>query len=550
MGSDDDDFSDLTDISDDEYGAPSSRKKKKQPPEGGYRIRNALKVPRASTYTAQALYDAMHSDDIKLDPEYQRDVVWPDAKMVGLIDSVFRNFYIPPVIFAVVSFDDGTEKKICIDGKQRLTSIQRFMDGLIPHKDPVTNEKLWYTDTGGGASKTRRKLLPEKYRRLFAMKQIVCVEYQDLTDSDEREIFQRVQLGMALTPAEKLQVTNTPRASFVRQLVNHFLSPSASSSSTDGAGSLASFDWDRARGADFRCLSQVVFCLYAHTYGPASSTAGSIARLEKFLAEKTRFPEAFEARVRATLRVMGELAADRQALGGKSKEAVLVKEVFRVPAKVSPVEFVMVGLLVGVHMEGAGCSVEGAAKDREKDKEREREGRRRLAEGILAMRIEVRAEHVDIRMNDRVARTMVDFIKAWKPSGDSSEAGAKRKRGEGTGEGKATVEDSGDEEEAPRKVKKTVAPPSKSSSSSNNVAVAKALPLPPRPAAVVPPAARGDDRMAVLRAAKMHAQSQSGGSVGPSGVQGQGGDQGDRRASWAGGGSGQRQQDSGWPSRR
>ena len=73
----------------------------------------------------------MHSDDIKLDPEYQRDVVWPDAKMIGLIDSVFRNFYVPPVIFSVVSHDDGSEKRICIDGKQRLTSIQRFMDGLV-----------------------------------------------------------------------------------------------------------------------------------------------------------------------------------------------------------------------------------------------------------------------------------------------------------------------------------------------------------------------------------------------------------------------------------
>ncbi|KAG5643754.1 hypothetical protein DXG03_009689 [Asterophora parasitica] len=122
---------------DDDYG-PSRKGRAKQKAkarnrddgEGGYRIRNALKVPRATTYTAQALYDQIHSADIKLDPEYQRDVVWPDNKMIGLIDSVFRNFYIPPVIFAVVAYDDGSERKVCIDGKQRLTSLQRFMDGL------------------------------------------------------------------------------------------------------------------------------------------------------------------------------------------------------------------------------------------------------------------------------------------------------------------------------------------------------------------------------------------------------------------------------------
>lgn len=92
----------------------------------------------------------MHNDDIDLDAEYQRgscgipcgepivlmavcitDVVWPDAKQISLIDSIFRNFYVPPVIFATKQHDDGSETKICIDGKQRLTSIRRFMDGQV-----------------------------------------------------------------------------------------------------------------------------------------------------------------------------------------------------------------------------------------------------------------------------------------------------------------------------------------------------------------------------------------------------------------------------------
>ncbi len=74
------------------------------------------------------------------------DVVWPEAKQVGLIDSLFRNFYIPPVIFcelfvfdqnteltpnvAVSAHEDGSENKICIDGKQRLTSIYRCVSPI------------------------------------------------------------------------------------------------------------------------------------------------------------------------------------------------------------------------------------------------------------------------------------------------------------------------------------------------------------------------------------------------------------------------------------
>jgi len=53
-----------------------------------------------------------------------------------------------------------------------------------------TNEKLWYKDVGTGSRGPKKKLLPEKYRHLFANKQIVCIEYQDITDDDEREIFQ------------------------------------------------------------------------------------------------------------------------------------------------------------------------------------------------------------------------------------------------------------------------------------------------------------------------------------------------------------------------
>jgi Protein of unknown function DUF262 len=49
---------------------------------------------------------------------------------MGLIDSIFRNFYIPPVIFAVEKDEDGKELRVCVDGKQRLTSISKFMDGI------------------------------------------------------------------------------------------------------------------------------------------------------------------------------------------------------------------------------------------------------------------------------------------------------------------------------------------------------------------------------------------------------------------------------------
>ena len=48
-----------------------------------------------------------------------------------IIDSLFHNFYVPPVIFAVMQDEDGEEVRVCVDGKQRLTSIVKFLDGHV-----------------------------------------------------------------------------------------------------------------------------------------------------------------------------------------------------------------------------------------------------------------------------------------------------------------------------------------------------------------------------------------------------------------------------------
>lgn len=56
-----------------------------------------------------------------------------------------------------------------------------------PDMPRFTNEKLWFKSTATG---TKRKLLPQHMRTLFANKQIVCVEYTELNGDQEREIFQ------------------------------------------------------------------------------------------------------------------------------------------------------------------------------------------------------------------------------------------------------------------------------------------------------------------------------------------------------------------------
>ncbi|THU79356.1 hypothetical protein K435DRAFT_558726, partial [Dendrothele bispora CBS 962.96] len=370
-----------------------------------YRLQSALKPPRATTYTAQALYDQIINCDVDLNPEYQRDVVWTKEKQTGLIDSILRNFYIPPVIFAVNVADDGQETKTCIDGKQRLTSIYKFMDGDIPHRDPITNEKFWFRIKDSVHDGKKARLLPDRYRRAFANKQIVCVEYQDLTDANERDIFQRVQLGMALTSAEKLHVIATPRAQFIRSILASHISETVLGG--------PKFPWDRARGSDFRCISQAVFVMSKWTSSTLTG-AGSLPQVEKWLRETgesntkgratpkkravghdgdyidaPQVPEAFAKKVIETYDML-------VAMVGDSK----LNKAFYAYPKVSPIEMICIPILIFAH----GVHPKPADKFTPSE----------LASAISELRARVRREHKDIRMNDRIGKFMVNCIRNIK----------------------------------------------------------------------------------------------------------------------------------------
>ncbi|KAL6301935.1 hypothetical protein BKA93DRAFT_443788 [Sparassis latifolia] len=338
--------SDFTDIDEEEIPLSSliSSRKKGKTADGKdmYKIKGALKVPRTTTYTTQALYDQLHLSDIDLNADYQRVVKYGD---------------------------DGSERRICVDGKQRLTSIYRFMDGLV-NKDAFTNERFMFKETG----KMKGKLLPERYRKIFCNKQIVCVEYQDLTEDDEREIFQRVQMGMALTPAEKLQAISSPTASFIRELQDQYVVDELAQT----------LEWDTARAGDFRGLASAV---YNMNKWPALATMASLSQVEKWLRQPAELEERFCDQAHATFHIFVLLARDSQY--NKAFRLTGVK-------KVSPVEFMAVTLLIFVYKNKLTLA--------------------QLSEAIATMRREIRASEVDIRMNARVMKQLLAFIKELNPA--------------------------------------------------------------------------------------------------------------------------------------
>ncbi|KAI0728951.1 hypothetical protein C8Q72DRAFT_959657 [Fomitopsis betulina] len=348
LSSDEDDVSPPKVKDEDEY-VPSSIKKKARATTttkdlgSDYKILNALRPPRTTQYTAKSLFDQIIENTIDLDPEYQRDVVWPDTKQSGLIDSILRNYYIPPVIFAVTAREDGSELRTCIDGKQRLTSIAR-----------KTNTRYWYTQNAGKGP--RRKILPRQYQQAFANKQITCVEYETLSNDQEREIFQRVQLGVALTPAERLQALTGTRPTLVRQIQQKILGD-------NGFGS--DLEWANGRGRDFQCLASIVYLIEQET-----DTFPGVSVLERWLTSINALPVKFEHNIMETFTIWVNLVRDKAYNMPFSK-----------PTKVSPIEFTLIGLLIHKHKTSLSPM--------------------QLSNAIWAMRADVRKVHVDIRANTK-----------------------------------------------------------------------------------------------------------------------------------------------------
>lgn len=59
----------------------------------------------------------------------QREFVWTDFQCVELIYSILLDRYIPPIRFiSLISDNRGPDKLELIDGKQRITSLLRFLD--------------------------------------------------------------------------------------------------------------------------------------------------------------------------------------------------------------------------------------------------------------------------------------------------------------------------------------------------------------------------------------------------------------------------------------
>jgi hypothetical protein len=256
-----------------------------------------------------------------------------------------------------------------------------------------SKRKYWYKQKAGKAGKQ----LPPKYKRMFANKQIVCIEYMELSEDDEREIFrvrfqyvrpsfckiytpylQRVQLGVALNYAEKMKAeAPTPRQTLVHELVSEF------------AMDLRTLGFNDRRDAAFRWIAQSLQTIL-DPRPIVKRSATTTSQQTTWLRDTAPLDPAWKKKIQHTYRLLVDtLVAHPNCL-----------KVTRGPATIAPIDLVMMVLLIFEFQEKLSGS--------------------RLADALHALRMAARKETKDLMWKSEHMNHYLVFLDRLEKLGESA----------------------------------------------------------------------------------------------------------------------------------
>ena len=157
----------------------------------------------SNTITISVFYENYLLNKYNFDPACQRKSVWNEERESFLIDSIMKNFSIPP-IFLHQKINDENGKTIydVIDGKQRLTSIIKFIENKIPLPDDYSDDDFGDERLNGLKFEDLKDDLSE-YKKNF-WRYNIPVEYIDTEDEKTiNAVFDRLNRnGVPLNPQE------------------------------------------------------------------------------------------------------------------------------------------------------------------------------------------------------------------------------------------------------------------------------------------------------------------------------------------------------------
>jgi hypothetical protein len=157
----------------------------------------------------------VENGDLNLQPDFQRGEVWGPPKKRRLIDSILREWHIPPVHVIV---DPESERLEVLDGQQRLAAIRDFFNNelAIDGSFKPTDERISKLDG------LVYEQLPQIVRRRFENYTIRIIRIEDFTPEEPGELFYRLNQPTNLTSAEQRNAFYGPSRRQVKELVSNF----------------------------------------------------------------------------------------------------------------------------------------------------------------------------------------------------------------------------------------------------------------------------------------------------------------------------------------
>lgn len=143
----------------------------------------------------ETLVGRIDSNDIDLQPDFQRGEVWSQSKRQRLIDSILRDWHVPPI--HVIQNDDQTVS--VLDGQQRLAAIRDFVAGVIRVDGALPPLDSRISQLDGMSFKD----LPGEVRRRFLRFSIRVFTIVDYRPAEPGELFYRLNQLSSLTAAEQ-----------------------------------------------------------------------------------------------------------------------------------------------------------------------------------------------------------------------------------------------------------------------------------------------------------------------------------------------------------
>jgi hypothetical protein len=81
---------------------------------------------------------------LDLEPNYQRELVWPKHKKIDLIDSIYKNIEIGKIVIIRRPFSEKrTHYYEVLDGKQRIQAILDFFECRFKYRGKTYNDLHW-----------------------------------------------------------------------------------------------------------------------------------------------------------------------------------------------------------------------------------------------------------------------------------------------------------------------------------------------------------------------------------------------------------------------